>query len=236
MPEGIKNIHQRIIEARKLIPEVKKDKRGDYFPYASASAIYRPAREAMDRAGISYLVFLNETSFSPHQTKDGGEQYFVKIQTLHQLVNADDPNDFVKIAWEGHAIDSGEKGIGKAFTYANKTFLASQFLIPVDLDDPDAHQGGGRAAQGGRPDFDSVATPLREVVKVKSGKTSKGKPYTLYHIVTSEGKKFETFDENHVAMAQSAIKTVQMVEIKYRTDKYGDHVESISILQDEGAQ
>jgi hypothetical protein len=56
-------------------------------------------------------------------------------------VNADKPDEVIECPWYGQGVDiAGEKGVGKALTYAEKYFILKQFNIATDKDDPDAFQ------------------------------------------------------------------------------------------------
>jgi hypothetical protein len=55
----------------------------------------------------------------------------------------------VSCRWYGQGIDSGERGVGKAMTYAEKYFLLKFFNIPTDEDDPDKSGKAESAAAGG---------------------------------------------------------------------------------------
>jgi hypothetical protein len=56
-------------------------------------------------------------------------------------INADNPEETIVIPFYGQGVDiAGEKGVGKALTYAEKYFLLKQFNIATDKDDPDAFQ------------------------------------------------------------------------------------------------
>jgi hypothetical protein len=56
-------------------------------------------------------------------------------------INADDPKEIIECIWYAQGVDiAGEKGVGKALTYAEKTFMLKFFNIPTDKDDPDSFQ------------------------------------------------------------------------------------------------
>jgi hypothetical protein len=47
----------------------------------------------------------------------------------------------ITCTWYGQGVDiAGEKGVGKAMTYAEKYFMLKFFNIPTDKDDPDSFQ------------------------------------------------------------------------------------------------
>ena len=62
------------------------------------------------------------------------------IKMRFTWINAENPEEQIVTLWEGQGVDNGEKGIGKAATYAEKYFILKTFNIPTDKDDPDAYQ------------------------------------------------------------------------------------------------
>lgn len=59
-----------------------------------------------------------------------------RVETVYRFVNADDPTQWVEITSYGDGIDTGDKGPGKAMTYADKYALMKAYKI-VTGDDPD---------------------------------------------------------------------------------------------------
>lgn len=64
------------------------------------------------------------------------KQLFERIRTVYRFVNVDNPAEFVDITTYGDGIDSGDKSVGKAMTYADKYALLKAYKI-VTGDDPD---------------------------------------------------------------------------------------------------
>lgn len=64
------------------------------------------------------------------------KQLFERIRTVYRFVNLDNPDEFVDITTYGDGIDSGDKSVGKAMTYADKYALLKAYKI-VTGDDPD---------------------------------------------------------------------------------------------------
>lgn len=73
-----------------------------------------------------------ESSFDGNTRK----QLFERIRTVYRFVNVDNPAEFVDITTYGDGIDSGDKSVGKAMTYADKYALLKAYKI-VTGDDPD---------------------------------------------------------------------------------------------------
>lgn len=67
--------------------------------------------------------------------------YFTELEIDFTWVNAEKPEETITCHWYGQGVDTaGEKGVGKALTYAEKYFMLKFFNIPTDKDDPDSFQ------------------------------------------------------------------------------------------------
>lgn len=64
------------------------------------------------------------------------KQLFERIETVYRFVNTEDPKEFIDITTYGDGIDSQDKSVGKAMTYADKYALLKAYKI-VTGDDPD---------------------------------------------------------------------------------------------------
>lgn len=66
------------------------------------------------------------------------KQLFMRIRVVYRFVNVDNPSEYIDITSFGDGIDSGDKGTGKAMTYADKYALLKAYKIETG-DDPDQH-------------------------------------------------------------------------------------------------
>ena len=64
------------------------------------------------------------------------KRLFERIETTYRFVNVEDPKEYVDITSYGDGIDSGDKSVGKAMTYADKYALLKAYKI-ITGDDPD---------------------------------------------------------------------------------------------------
>jgi len=141
--ENSMNLHQRLLEVRKSVDFLKKDeKSSEGFLYVSSSRALHSVREAMNRTGVILIPSVDNYEVRPHQTSKGGNWYFTILSMTFTWVNSDSPDDKIQCKWIGQGLDSGEKGVGKAVTYAEKYFILKFFNIPTDKDDPDCGSNG----------------------------------------------------------------------------------------------
>lgn len=134
------NIFQKLVEVRKTVEYLKKDTEGYQFKFVSSSQTLGSLRKAMDEYNLLLVPSIFETEIRDHQTSKGSHEYFTAIKIKFTWINADQPEEKIECDWIGQGLDSGEKGVGKACTYAEKYFLLKFFNIATDKDDPDKFQ------------------------------------------------------------------------------------------------
>lgn len=134
------NIYQKLVEVRKSVPYLKKENAGYQFKYVSSSQTLGALREAMDIQGLLLIPKITREEVRDHTTRKGDHEYFTILNVEFTWVNIDKPEEMVICPWYGQGLDDGEKGVGKALTYAEKFFLLKFFNIATDKDDPDSFQ------------------------------------------------------------------------------------------------
>jgi hypothetical protein len=144
------NIYQKLIEVRKSVPYLKKEAEGKQYSYTGSSQVLASVRNKMDELGLLLIPRIVGKNLieSPIEFKDTNGNvtkrtttYFTELIMTMTWVNADKPDETIECPWYGQGVDiAGEKGVGKALTYAEKYFILKQFNIATDKDDPDAWQ------------------------------------------------------------------------------------------------
>ena len=64
------------------------------------------------------------------------KQLFERIEVVYRFVNMEEPKEFIDITSYGDGVDSQDKSVGKAMTYADKYALMKAYKI-ITGDDPD---------------------------------------------------------------------------------------------------
>lgn len=71
------------------------------------------------------------------QTASGTTRYFTELDLLFTWIDVDS-GETREVKWYGQGVDlAGEKGVGKALTYAERYILMKYFHVPTPKDDPD---------------------------------------------------------------------------------------------------
>lgn len=134
------NLYQKLIEVRKAVPYLQKSEKGHRFNFVSSSHTLSALKEKMDEMGVLLVPSVIESEVRDHATQAGKHEYFTILMMSFTWVNSDNPEETITCSWTGQGLDSGEKGVGKAMTYAEKYFMLKFFNIPTDKDDPDSFQ------------------------------------------------------------------------------------------------
>ena len=133
------NLYQKLIEVRKSAPILGKENKGHQYQYVSSAQTLIALRGAMDDHGVLLIP-----EISGHTTSEKGKQMLTELDIRFRWLNAEKPDETIECPWYGQGLDSGEKGVGKALTYAEKYFLLKFFNIPTEKDDPDRLQAAER--------------------------------------------------------------------------------------------
>lgn len=138
------NLHEKLFEIQKSCTYLQKNAQGYQYKYAAGTDVLAPIRGKMDE--LKVMLFPKVTSSRAERGEavdDKGKvkiQFFTEVAITFVWVNIEDPKDTIEIPWYGQGVDPAEKGVGKAWTYAERYFLLKFFHIPTDNDDPDRFQ------------------------------------------------------------------------------------------------
>lgn len=115
-------------------------------------------REIVDRA-----ILETEKEYQGNVTKSN--QIFLRIETTYRFINIEKPEEFIDIISYGDGIDTQDKAVGKAMTYADKYALMKAYKI-ITGDDADQEHSPDTARYTEKQPTEAKATPKQiEVLK-----------------------------------------------------------------------
>lgn len=135
--DGKLNLYEKLVEVRKSVSYLKKKEKGYQFNYVSSSQAIMAVRGEMDKQGLLLIPEVRDAKITEHRTLKGNVEFLTELKVAYTWVNAEEPTQTHTMLWYGQGMDTGEKGVGKALTYAEKYFLLKQFNIATDNADPD---------------------------------------------------------------------------------------------------
>ena len=140
-----KNIYQRISAIASELKSIEKDMQvgtGNYaYKAVSDLAVTKKVKEAEERHGVVSVPvsqeIIHQEVFRTMANNKESLKFSFLMKMVVEFVNLDDPKDKISIVTFGHGLDQGDKGFGKASTYARKYALLNAYKIATG-DDPDA--------------------------------------------------------------------------------------------------
>lgn len=138
MEERKLNIYERLSKVTEEVGLVSKDLKVTSYRAVSEGNILSAVKPLEIKYGIySYPAKRTVIESGFVETKSGTKNYFERIEVIYRFVNIDNPSEYIEITSYGDGIDSGDKSVGKAMTYADKYALMKAYKIETG-DDPDA--------------------------------------------------------------------------------------------------
>jgi hypothetical protein len=137
------NLWEKIIEVRKSIEALSKDKQGFNFSYVTGDQILSKIKPKMDELGLILQPSTQSGQWHEHKyvSNKGKDKidFLVWGQGSYTWINAEKPEEreVVPFAYYGQQGDDVSQAYGTALTYAERYFLLKYFGIPTDSDDPD---------------------------------------------------------------------------------------------------
>lgn len=144
------NVFQKMAAIQAEMPVVAKNLEVQATKNQSYKAVSeRDVLDAVKKLEEKYRVYsypasrsIIESKALTEQTQYGAKtKFMLRIQVSYRFMNIDDPDDYLDVVSYGDGIDSGDKGTGKAMTYADKYALMKAYKISTG-DDPDAEPSG----------------------------------------------------------------------------------------------
>lgn len=148
------NVYQKLAYVRQKAPYIQKSKRGQQYNYVGSSDVLSALNTVINQVGL-----ILKPEIVAHQVRESQDEvwkadkvkkepvakkrttYFTELELMMTWINIHNPSEIVACSWYSQGVDiEGEKGVGKALTYAEKYFLLKFFNIATDKDDPDSFQ------------------------------------------------------------------------------------------------
>lgn len=154
------NLYEKLLEIQKAVPVVKKDglNQSDKYKYASGVEVLNTIRPKMDELGLLLIPATAETFVHEGQTKSGTARFLTEINWAFTWHDVESGEELTVPFYSQGADLGGERGVGKAATYAEKVFLLKFFHVAT-ADDPDNDgrtKAGEKAVRGTAAEAENI--------------------------------------------------------------------------------
>lgn len=134
------NIYEKINEVMKNIEYLAKDDKVEFgttkYKAISEEKVTTAVRSELVRQGIVILPVAQESENKELIRTDKSVNMLTSVHVKYRIQNMEDKNDYIEVESNGTGVDTQDKGVGKAMTYAYKYMLLRTFAIPTG-EDPD---------------------------------------------------------------------------------------------------
>lgn len=138
-----KTVYEKILAVMSSVGYLNKDGfvetgKGKGYKALTDEKVLGAVRPALVAAGLVMLPVKMEQQRTDEQVKayDGSTKTnrITDVSVTYRIINVEDPKDYVEVVSAGTGVDTQDKGIGKAMTYAKKYAILNSFLIPSGED------------------------------------------------------------------------------------------------------
>ena len=134
------NIYQKINEVMKNIEYLTKDDKVEFgstkYKAISEEKVTTAVRDQLVKQGIVIVTVEQQSENKELIRTEKSVNMLTSVHVKYRIQNIDDVNDFIEVESNGTGVDTQDKGVGKAMTYAYKYMLLRTFAIPTG-EDPD---------------------------------------------------------------------------------------------------
>lgn len=140
------NIYEKIHQVMQDIQYLQKDGfvetgNGKGYKAMTDEKVASTLRPALLKARLVILPVSMETERTDEDITDKfgnvKKNRVTDCSVTYRIFDIDNPSDYVDVVSSGTGVDTQDKGIGKAMTYARKYMLLNSFLIPTGNDTDD---------------------------------------------------------------------------------------------------
>lgn len=192
------NIYEKIKAVMSEVEYLSKDDSIEYkatkYKAISEEKVTSIVRNSLIKNGLVILPVKQQ------HTKDGT---LTTVDVTYRIVNTENPEEFVEVVSSGTGVDTQDKGVGKAMTYAYKYMLLRTFAIPTgedpdkvssaEIDDEEKEAEERRKKEEKKPITSVMVTALRN--RFKNNGIDEEKVLALYKL--SELSKMSMGQHSH---------------------------------------
>lgn len=195
------NVYQRISKVMQEVQYLGKDDMvvtnaysGAGYKAISEEKVTTEIRKSLIKNGLVIIPISMEHTRDDEVLKDktGNEKVsrLATVNVIYRIQNIDDKDDYILAVSSGTGVDTQDKAVGKAMTYAYKYLLLRTFAIPTgeDTDKISSEMYDGQFQEKKAKITKGIADELRDRIKTQ------GKDYMKVRDIL-DGYGFESLDD-----------------------------------------
>lgn len=172
------SLDSKLLDIQESVDTLLKDgmNTSDKYSYISSDAVLSAIRPKMTDLKLLLEMSIRGHGLTEGTTKSGTTRYMTEMD-IDFTWRDTESGETRTIPFYAQGVDlAGEKGVGKALTYAEKYFLLKQFHVPTSKDDPDVDKrskNGEKLQKGTQAERENLEFYKDEIMRM-IGELSKG--------------------------------------------------------------
>lgn len=205
---------QKLLAIQRAVDGLIKDGKNtsDKYDFASGENVLERFRPLMNEHSLLLIPRVTAASIHEGTTRSGTARFLTELHFDMTWLDAQSGEALI-VPWYAQGVDlAGEKGVGKAATYAEKYFLLKFFHVPTKKDDPDNDRrtmsGELRAAgtAGGRETADFCRKAVAQIMTALYGEDAEKVKAALLFLTKSDKRGYAGVDSvEQLSDAQAAV-------------------------------
>lgn len=211
------SLYEKLLSVQQTVDKFVKDNQvgegKQSYKAVSSDQVLETVRPLLNELKLLLLPEVNRANVIVGSTSSGTARYLTELHMTMTWVDVEN-GEKLSQQWYAQGVDlAGEKGVGKANTYAEKYYLMKVFHVPTPKDDPDGDKkvGSGEKAQRGTQAEVETILYQRECVRQMLGELYGGDSEKIKQAVVSltknESRKYAGVD-NVDAITDMQVKVV----------------------------
>ena len=164
------NLHQKLLDIQKSVDRFVKDnvvgEGKSAYRAVGSEQVLETLRPLLNDHGLLLIPSVQSANVMVGATSSGTARYLTELTMIMTWVDVES-GETLAVPWYAQGVDlAGEKGVGKANTYAEKYFFMKFFHVPTPKDDPDTdtRTKSGELTQRGTAAAGETAAYCRKAV------------------------------------------------------------------------
>ena len=157
------NLYEKLLAIQQAVDRFVKDNQvgegKQAYKAVSSEQVLDTVRPLLNENKLLLIPEVNGANVIVGATSSGTARYLTEL-TMTMTWYDVESGDRLPVPWYGQGVDlAGEKGVGKANTYAEKYFLMKFFHVPTPKDDPDGDtktKSGEKSQRGTQAEKETV--------------------------------------------------------------------------------
>lgn len=188
------NLYEKLLAIQQSVDKFVKDNQvgegKQSYKAVSSDQVLETVRPLLNEHKLLLLPEVDDANVIVGTTSSGTARYLTELHMTMTWVDTES-GDKLSQQWYAQGVDlAGEKGVGKANTYAEKYYLMKVFHVPTPKDDPDGDKktSSGEKAQKGTQAEQETVLYQRECIRQMLVELCKGDAETIKRSVIAYTK------------------------------------------------